>query len=297
VQKTTDLAARDSLLSLVGQHRHGGLDPTVSLSAAECWRAVRTPDGPGTVHLMQRNGVVEAEAFGSGADWLLARVPALLGANDNPAGLVAQHDVIADALHRHGAPRIGAGGVMFAPLVWAILGQRVTGQEAAQQWKALCRLTHEEAPGPRPLLLPPDPERMAKVPYYTLHKLGIDRGRAERIITVAKRAVRMEEALQMPLPEAYARLQAIPGIGHWTAAVALGPAAGDADAVAVGDFHLKNVVTYAFTGRARGTDDEMLELLSPYPGHRGRVIALLSKAGWAAPRFGPRQRIVSIAPF
>jgi 3-methyladenine DNA glycosylase/8-oxoguanine DNA glycosylase len=292
---TTDLAVRDSLSALVGQHRHGGLDPTVSLSATECWRAVRTPAGPGTLRLSQLDGAVHAEAFGAGADWLLAGVPALLGANDNPAGLVAQHDVIADALHRHGSPRIGAGGVVFAPLVWAILGQRITGQEAAQQWRAICRLTTESAPGSHSLLLPPDPAQLATVPYWTLHKLGIDRGRAERIITVAKRAVRMEEARHMPRADAYARLQAIPGVGPWTAAVALGAALGDADAVPVGDFHLKNVVAYAFTGRARGTDEEMLNLLAPYAGHRGRVLALLQRAGWEAPRFGPRQRIVSIA--
>jgi endonuclease III len=297
VRNTTDLAARDSLTSLVGQHRYGGLDPTVSLTADECWRAVRTPTGPGTLHLTRANGKVHAEAFGPGSNWLIESIPSLLGVNDNPEALVPQHDVIADALHRHGAPRIGAAGVVFAPLVYAILGQRVTGQEAAGQWTALCRLTHEQAPGPHPLMLPPDPERLATVPYYTLHKLGIDRGRAERIITVAKRAGRMEEALHMPLADAYARLQAIPGIGAWTAAVALSSAMGDPDAVPVGDFHLKNVVAYAFTGRARGTDDEMLEQLAPYAGHRGRVLALLARAGWQAPRFGPHQRIVSIANF
>ena len=32
-------------------------------------------------------------------------------------------------------------------------------------------------------------------------------------------------------------------------------AAGDPDAVAVGDFHLKNIVVHALAGRPRGTDD------------------------------------------
>jgi hypothetical protein len=59
----------------------------------------------------------------------------------------------------------------------------------------------------------------------------------------------------------------------------------------VGDFHLAHMVTFAFTGEPRGTDDRMLELLAPYAGHRGRVIRLLSAAGIAAPRFGPRIRI------
>jgi 3-methyladenine DNA glycosylase/8-oxoguanine DNA glycosylase len=265
------------------------------LAPSEAWRAVRTPDGPGTLHLWHTAAGVAHEAFGPGADWLEASLPALLGEHDRPEELVAHHPVIADALRNHGFPRLGAGGVILAPLIYGILGQRVTSQEAAKQWAAMCRLTTEPAPGPHALLLPPDPAGLAILPYWRLHKLGIDRRRAELIITVAKRANRMEEAATMSRSDAYARLMAIPGIGLWTAAVTLGPALGDIDAVAVGDFHLKNVVTYAFTGQPRGTDDEMLELLAPYAGQRGRVIALLNTAGWQAPRFGPRQAISSIA--
>jgi 3-methyladenine DNA glycosylase/8-oxoguanine DNA glycosylase len=265
------------------------------LAGGEAWRAVRTPDGPGTLHLRHTADGVIHEAFGPGAAWLVASVPALLGEHDRPDDLVAQHPVVADALRNHGAPRLGAGGVIIAPLIYGILGQRVTGQEAAKQWAAVCRLTAETAPGPHPLLLPPDPVVLAKVPYWRFHKLGIDRRRAELIITAARRANRMQEAATMARDDAYARLMAIPGIGPWTAAVTLGPALGDPDAVAVGDFHLKNVVTYAFTGRPRGTDEEMLEILAPYAGQRGRVIALLNAAGWQAPRFGPRKAISSIA--
>ncbi|CAB5068481.1 unannotated protein [freshwater metagenome] len=36
----------------------------------------------------------------------------------------------------------------------------------------------------------------------------------------------------------------------------------------------------------------MLELLAQYAGQRARVIALLSLAGLAAPKYGPRQRIL-----
>jgi endonuclease III len=284
-----------ALSALVAQHRCGGLDPTTRIGAGEAWRAVRTPDGPGTLQVRYTPDGVEHEAFGPGAAWLEASIPALLGEHDTPDSLVAHHPVVADALRNHGSPRLGAGGVILAPLIWSILGQRITGKEAAQQWAAVCRLTSEPAPGPHQLLLPPEPAALGKVPYWRFHKLGIDRRRAELIITVARRANRMEEAATMTRDAAYARLMAIPGIGPWTAAVTLGPALGDPDAVAVGDFHLKNVVTYAFTGRPRGTDEEMLELLAPYAGQRGRVIALLNAAGWQAPRFGPRQAISSIA--
>ena len=38
------------------------------------WRACRTPDGPGTLHLRAVDGVVTAQAWGAGAGWLLERV-------------------------------------------------------------------------------------------------------------------------------------------------------------------------------------------------------------------------------
>ena len=47
-------------------------------------------------------------------------------------------------------------------------------------------------------------------------------------------------------------------------------AMGDPDAVAVGDFHLKNLVSTALAGEPRGTDQRMLELLAPYAGQRGQ---------------------------
>ena len=65
--------------------------------------------------------------------------------------------------------------------------------------------------------------------------------------------------------------------------------------MSVGDFHLKNLVTYALTGEPRGTDEHMLELLEPFAGHRGRVCLLIESSGLTAPRFGPRIRIEPIA--
>ena len=72
---------------------------------------------------------------------------------------------------------------------------------------------------------------------------------------------------------------------------------GDGDAVSVGDYHHKNVVAWALAGEARGTDERMLELLEPFRGHRGRVVAMLGMGGYAAPRFGPRMPVRSFARF
>ena len=83
-------------------------------------------------------------------------------------------------------------------------------------------------------------------------------------------------------------LRALPGIGPWTAAEVTLRALGDPDAVSVGDFHLAHVVGYALGGREGGTDEEMLELLAPWAGHRARVVKLLERAGVGPPRRGPR---------
>jgi len=44
-------------------------------------------------------------------------------------------------------------------------------------------------------------------------------------------------------------------------------------------------------------DYRMLELLTPFPGHRGRVCLLLQLAGHRAPRFGPRQTVSAFARY
>jgi 3-methyladenine DNA glycosylase/8-oxoguanine DNA glycosylase len=98
----------------------------------------------------------------------------------------------------------------------------------------------------------------------------------------------------MPLPEARARLQAVPGVGPWTAALTARVALGDADAVPIGDYNIPNMVCWALAGEPRGDDDRMLELLAAFAGHRGRVIALLKASGARAPRFGPRTALRSI---
>jgi hypothetical protein len=53
-------------------------------------------------------------------------------------------------------------------------------------------------------------------------------------------------------------------------------------------------VVHALTGRARGTDEEMLQLLAPYAPHRGRAVRLLQLAGHEAPKFGPRHRVLPL---
>lgn len=95
--------------------------------------------------------------------------------------------------------------------------------------------------------------------------------------------------------DAETRLTALPGIGVWTAAAVRQGAMGDADAVMVGDYHLKNIVAWNLAGEERGDDARMMELLEPYRGHRARVTRLLKGAGAKPPRYGPKLSVRQIA--
>jgi len=169
-----------------------------------------------------------------------------------------------------------------------VITQKVPTDHARESYSSLVFELGEMAPGPTRLRVPPPAEVMARVPYWKFHGFGIERRRAEVIITAARSARRLEETLGMSAEAASARLQAFPGVGPWTAAKVAQVALGDADAVPIGDYHLPHLVGFAFEGTARSTDERMLELLEPYRGHRSRVIRLLLLAGIRPPRFGPR---------
>jgi 3-methyladenine DNA glycosylase/8-oxoguanine DNA glycosylase len=134
----------------------------------------------------------------------------------------------------------------------------------------------------------PAPRTLAALPYWSFHTLGVERRRADLIRAVARHVDSIEGIGDLPIADAYARLEAIPGIGPWTAAEIGVRALGDVDAVSVGDYHLPHLVAYALAGERRATDGRMLELLEPFRGRRALVVRLLELSGVRAPRYGPR---------
>jgi 3-methyladenine DNA glycosylase/8-oxoguanine DNA glycosylase len=137
---------------------------------------------------------------------------------------------------------------------------------------------------------------MASAPYHAYHDLGIEKRRADIVRRLATEAVRLDRLASVTSGEAGAALGRFRGVGEWTVAETVAVSHGDADALSVGDFHLKHLVSWHLAGRPRGTDEEMVELLEPFRPHRGRVVRLLESAG-RYPSYGPRQPLRSFAGY
>ena len=273
---------------------HG--DRTIRIASHEAWWATRTTAGPATLRLSVKPGMLRAEAWGPGAEQVVERAGRLVGLEPTrqPTGALADTDDarISGLARRRPGVRTLRTEAVFEALLAAILEQKVTGSEAHRVWRGLIRRYGEPAPPPPGadlgLRLLPAPPVLAALPYYAYHPLGLERRRAELIRAVAARAAWFEAIVDLPLPAAYARLLAVPGIGPWTAAEVAVRALGDDDAVSVGDFHIPSLVAWVLAGERRADDARMLELLEPYRGRRALVIRLLELSGSMAPRRGPR---------
>lgn len=277
----------------LGTLRRGGADPSYrTTSDGAVWRSCRTVDGPGTVRVIAhaREGLVRADAWGPGAGWLLEHLPSFLGENDDVAGFVPEHPLLAETARRYPGWRVPRTGMVLDSLVPSVLEQQVAGAEARRSWRELLWRFGETAPGPvpAPMRVPPAPEAWARLPSWEWHRAGVGPKRAATLVRVARAAGRLEQTVAMSPAEADRRLRAVPGLGVWTSAETRQRAHGHADAVSVGDYHLPSMVGLALTGEPVA-DEGMLALLAPYAGHRYRVQRLVELAGVRAPRRGPRR--------
>jgi 3-methyladenine DNA glycosylase/8-oxoguanine DNA glycosylase len=273
--------------------RHGPGDPTYRTEPdGTIWKGIRTPEGNATLRITPRPGAGEVvgEAWGPGAQWALEQMPAILGADDDPAGFEPRHTVIAEAYRRHPHWRITKTGLVLESLVPAVIEQKVTGQEAFAGFKSLVLRFGERAPGPgaeRRLWVQPAPSTLRTVPSWEWLRMHIDPARSRAVVRVAQVAPALERTVGLPGAEVERRLCSVPGIGVWTAAETRFRAHGDADAVSFGDYHVAKDVGWALTGE-QVDDDGLAELLEPYRPHRYRVQRLVELAGLRRPRRGPR---------
>lgn len=269
----------------------GAGDPTWASTPDGLWHAAWCGVDDATVRLAPVPGGVRADAWGPGADALLARVPGMLGLLDDTTGFAAHlHPVVARAHRTHAGLRLARSGDVWPALVTAVLEQRVVGLDAKASWRRLVAHHGTPAPGPAPagLRTPPPPRVWVGLPVWEWREAGVDAQRSDTV----RRAAQVAHAFTADLPphELARRLRTVRGIGPWTAAEVTARALGDPDAVQVGDAHLPHLVGWALTGR-RADDEGMLHLLAPWHGHRQRVLVLLEVAHRGRlPAYGPRGR-------
>ena len=291
------------LARTMGVHQRGRGDPTyLTDGSGAAWRTSLTPDGPATMRVHATPGgsgaadegaggrpTVRAMAWGPGAAWLLASLPGLLGASDDPGSFTPVHPLVGEMSRRHPGLRIGRSGRVIEALVPAVLEQKVVGAEAKRAWRLLVLKFGGPAPGPAPagMRVCPPPRTWTLIPSWEWHRAGVELVRARTIIGACRVAHKLEEITTMAAADADHRLQALSGIGPWTSAEIRQRACGDPDAVSVGDYHLPSIVGWALT-RQKVDDAGMLELLAPYAGHRHRAARLLVLSGMGPPRHGPR---------
>ena len=251
------------------------------------WLTARSPAGSVSLRISRTKDRLGGDAWGDGSSWALSRLGSIAGLDDDPSAFQTDHPVVGELHRRNPGWRFGMTGLVFDALVHAIVGQKVTGQESAAAMRGLRERFGDPAPGPAAVRLPPDPETMAAAPYWVFHRLHLEKRRADVLRRVAGSAATLDALRQVNAAEASGVLSGLNGVGVWTVSKTLAVSHGDPDQVDVGDFHLKHTVVYHLTGRPRGSDEEMLELLEPFRPHRGRVARLLHSLGHE-PSFGPR---------
>ncbi|MGA5198956.1 DNA-3-methyladenine glycosylase family protein [Streptomyces exfoliatus] len=275
----------------LGPLRRGPADPTFRTTPdGSVWRASRTPDGPGTLRIRIREGRPAAEAWGPGATWLMDRLPALLGAEDDPAAFVPRHKLLLATHRRRPGLRLTRTGLVLESLIPSVLEQKVTTTEAYGSWRVLVRKYGEPAPGPAPegMYAIPDARTWTRIPSWEWHRANVDGKRSATIVRAAQVAARLEEAAHMDPPAARKRLELVPGIGPWTSAETIQRSNGAADEVTTGDLHLPGIVGWALAGDRTTDDEAMLDLLAPYAGQRHRAARLILLSGRVPPRRAPR---------
>ncbi|HEV7362066.1 MAG TPA: DNA-3-methyladenine glycosylase 2 family protein [Mycobacterium sp.] len=278
--------------------RRGPRDPCFRLPGdGTMWRTSLLPSGPVTARISRAaDNAAQCEAWGSGAQEFLERLPALLGADDDASDFVPTHPTVAAAHRRVPHLRLGRTGQVLEALIPAIIEQRVPGADAFRSWRVLVSKYGTPAPGPAPvgMRVLPSAEVWRNIPSWEFHRANIDPRRAQTVVICARRAASLERLVSRPAAQVRDALMSLPGVGEWTAAETMQRALGDADAVSVGDYHIPKMIGWTLVGHP--VDDAvMLKLLEPMRPHRQRVVRLLEASGLAyEPRRGARLPVQQI---
>ncbi|MEO6956677.1 MAG: DNA-3-methyladenine glycosylase 2 family protein [Antricoccus sp.] len=271
---------------------YGYGDPAFRRTPAGIWRGIQTPDGAGAVRISVVARTLTAQAWGPGAEWLIAAVPAMCGFEDDVSSFRPDHELISRLHRQYPGLRFPRTGLVMESLVPAILSQKITGKEAFSSWRQLVRRFGARAPegAPADLFIPPDALRIARLEDWQWHAVGVDRAHRATIRRVAAIAPTLERLTVRPSIGAMTAMQSIPGVGVWTASEVAQRTFGDADAPSFSDYHIPGHVGLALAG-SPGDDEMMARLLEPFRPHRGRVVRLLELGFPRRERHGPRRTV------
>lgn len=284
---TIPLPAQYSLRRSFSSQRSGRHDPTLRVAEDRVNCGMLTSHGPVTVTAVAADLTLQVRLEGAGADWLEPHLSPLFGLQDDPSGF-APTGAVLRLMKRSPGIHLVRLPVVFHRLIRIVLHQLVTWEEAAAGWQVMTQRYGEEAPGESGLMIGPSPATLNSLAYYDLVDCGILPRQARLILKLAAEHRRIEKARAQGDEQLIRFLSRISGIGEWTLQTLRGSALADPDAVVTGDYGLPHTVCWFFRKQARGTDEEMLQLLEPFRGHRYRVQQLLMQSGIKPPRRGPK---------
>lgn len=274
--------------------QHGPYDPTFQwlVRGSDALLARRFEGHVATLRLTSlADGLIRAQAWGDGAATALNQAPDLCGAADDASGFEPLFPELEAEHRRRSGMRIPRSGALFAELVPVVLEQKVIAEQATASYRRLVMRFGEPSPGPahvaERMRVVPDAAGWRRIPSWAWHRAGVDPARSRTIVRLAERASSIDRLASLPAADARAKLETLPGVGAWTSAEVAQRALGDADAVSVGDYHLRKHIGYALAGRDF-SDAEMIDALEPWRGQRFRAVRLLLAAGPRRPKMGPR---------
>ena len=251
------------------------------------WRAEQGPTAPVLLQVAPARDVLTIRVLGDPSTPPDDRAAALhaarawAGLHDDLAGfesLVAGHPVLRRLCTVLGVPVLGALPRAAESFGLALLAQKVQGAEAARSTAGLMRLLG--TPSPSGLTAYPGREVLHAVPAHALRPHGVSAGAVRALhLFAADEPAAQRLAAARDWDRLDALVRRIPGCGVWTSAETR-LHLGDADAVSFGDVHTATTVGWAIGDRSE-TDEEMAELLVPFPLHRGRVVRLIELAARA----------------
>jgi len=278
--------------------RRGPRDPCFRVAGdGTIWRTSMLSSGPVAARLSRTAPhTAHCEAWGEGAEEFVETLPAMLGADDDASDFVPRDPTVAAAYQRVPDLRLGRTERVLEALIPAVIEQRVPGADAFRSWRVLVTKYGTPAPGPAPagMRVPPSAEVWRYIPSWEFHRANVDPGRAQTVVSCARRATSLEKLASQPPAQVREALQSLPGVGAWTAAETAQRAFGDADAVSLGDYHIPKMIGWTLVGRPVD-DATMLELLEPMRPHRHRVVRVLEASGLAyEPRRGARLPVQNI---